>query len=168
MPRRQWKLISRCDFLNALETFRTCRSDGVGAVRGTIDGFAALVCCTQERVADAKVDTRYAALRVDFNALPLSSAEVFEVPEARLFRGDKQNVVSVAGSKNTKTPRHRTFLKTADTGFPRLRDDLIQRRIARHRIRQLARFVGIRTSQFNRRRRAACFAVTEVQIQPVD
>src|SRR5262245_30061737 len=132
MPRRQWKLISRCDFLNALEAFRSCRSDSVGAVGGTVDGFAALVCRSQECVADTEVAGRYAALRVDFNTLPLSSAEILEVPEARLFGGDKQNVVSVAGSKNTKTPRQRTFLETSDTGFPRLRDDLIQRRVARH------------------------------------
>ena len=45
-----------------------------------------------------------------------------------------------------------------------LRDDLIERRVAGHRVGQLARLLGIRAAELDRRRRAAALAVAGVEV----
>jgi len=55
-------------------------------------------------------------------------------------------------------------LVAARSGLGRPRDDLGERRIAGHRVRQLARLGRIGAPQLDRRRRAAAFAISEIGI----
>src|SRR5262249_41063445 len=86
-----------------------------------------------------------------------------EIAESALLRGDEQNIVAIGGSKNIRIPTE-AAMPAARTRVHGPRDDLSQRRVARHRIRQLARTLWIRAPELDGRGRPAAFAVARIEV----
>jgi hypothetical protein len=124
--------------------------------------FLALERRAQKRVAGADRGAAEPALRGELEALTAGLAKVLDVAEARLLGQHEQDVVGVVRPEEAGVPLEARAI-AAHARFDRPRHDLRQRRIARHRIRQLAGILGIGAAQFDRRRGAAAFAVARIE-----
>src|SRR5262249_965427 len=95
---------------------------------------------------------------------PSGLAEVLEVPEAGLFRRDKQDVVVVVRSKKVNRPVHPSAGAASNAAFNRPRNNLVERRIARQPVGQFARGFGMRAADLNRGWGAAALVVVRVDV----
>src|SRR5579872_698316 len=135
----------------------------IGAIPAAVNRLGALVGGVQKRVIASDREMLDPAAGIDFQPLAPRLAEVSEIAEARLLGCDEQKIVVVLSPEPTHVPVQVVFERSAHTGFQSPGDHLFERRIADQGIRQVAGFVGIGTSQFDGRRRAARFAVAEIR-----
>src|ERR1035438_170601 len=86
---------------------------------------------------------------MSFRALAEGLAEVLKVAVSCLRRGDKQKVVVILSPKPPQAPIHTAFVSPADPGFNSPCDHLIERRVARQSVGQVARIVRVSAAQLN-------------------
>ena len=91
-------------------------------------------------------------------------AAVREIAEAGLVGQHEQDVVVVVRAEHAGIPDEPPGV-TAGASFPGPGEDLRERRIAGHGIRQLAGLLRVGATQLDRRRRAAAFAVGSIDVE---
>jgi hypothetical protein len=100
---------------------------------------------------------------VSLTPFRLGFSEVHEKAEAGLAGRHKQNVVAVRRAEDAGVPADAVVL-SADARFPGLGYNLIERRVAGHRVWKLARLVRVGAAELDGRRRAAALAVTQIHV----
>ena len=110
----------------------------VGAVALAIERLRTLERGIEQRVAAAKRDRTELTVGADLEPLPPRAAEVAEVAKAGLLGHHEQNVVAIVGAEVAGIPAHAPRPRAVPLRSVACRD-LIERRIAGHRVGQLAR-----------------------------
>src|SRR6185369_13492036 len=100
---------------------------------------AAHESCVEEGPREVRRPRAGPRRRAELDALPSRLAEVAEIALAGGVAADEQQIVAVDAAKHAGSPRRRGRQLAAHAGFDRAGDDLPERRIAGHRVGQLAR-----------------------------
>jgi hypothetical protein len=102
---------------------------------------------------------------VDFNSLPQGLSKILEISIARHVGRDKQEIVVIGGSEPSDAPVQTGFRSpVSDAGLECPGEDLLERRIAGQRIRQIAWIVWIGAAKLDGGGRPPAFRITGVQI----
>src|SRR5262249_40186043 len=135
----------------------------VRAVPASVQGLLALKRRVEPGIAGTAADAAPPRGDAELDTLPARAAEILEVAESGLRGGNKQDVVRIDGMKEPGVPREHA-VAPASSRVPGTRDDLVQRRVARERVREPAGRIRVGAPELDGRGRAAAFAVARVEI----
>ena len=137
---------------------------GVAAVARAADRLRAVIGRIQQaQVAADGPAAGGLGLQTHLDPLAPRLAEVLEVAEAARVVGNEKDVIAVVGAEHTEVPGHGAGHRAAQAGFEGGGDDLLERRVTREGIRQLARARRIGAAQLDRRGRAAALVGTGIE-----
>src|SRR5580658_7929070 len=102
--RNQRNPVAGMDVDVAVQSRRSGDRAVAGVVRGSVDGFGALICRRKKRVVQAPGDVADLSIEIRVKALAASLRKILEVSRAQLHRRHEQNVVAIFRTESPSIP----------------------------------------------------------------